>query len=156
MIALHEGDSDIVVQSGITWQGVNEYLDEANLKHPLFFPLDPGPSVSGVSGERRCPYSPGAGDLGPLMTGYRRRLGLNGWFWYSERFLVSASWFGTPADRHGRRTQCAMAQVSHLNRVRRRCTHQPMTETLNATARAEWILNLVSMYSSFEDGVALT
>lgn len=45
VIAFHEADSDIVVQAGITWQGVNEYLDEADLKHPLFFPLDPGPSV---------------------------------------------------------------------------------------------------------------
>lgn len=42
VIALHEDDLDIVVQPGMTYSQLNEYLKP----HGLYFPLDPGPGAS--------------------------------------------------------------------------------------------------------------
>ncbi|KAJ6300345.1 hypothetical protein OIU76_021196 [Salix suchowensis] len=40
--ALHVEDMDVVVESGIGWMELNEYLEP----HGLFFPLDPGPGAT--------------------------------------------------------------------------------------------------------------
>ncbi|PVF98185.1 hypothetical protein CPB86DRAFT_806917 [Serendipita vermifera] len=44
ILEIHEGDSDIVVQSGVKWEDLNAALAEKNI--PLFFPLDPGPGAT--------------------------------------------------------------------------------------------------------------
>lgn len=40
--ALHVEDMDVVVEPGIGWMELNEYLEP----HGLFFPLDPGPGAT--------------------------------------------------------------------------------------------------------------
>lgn len=42
--ALHVEDMDVVVEPGIGWMELNEYLKP----YGLFFPLDPGRIVSGI------------------------------------------------------------------------------------------------------------
>jgi len=42
VIKLYEDDMDVVVQPGIGWQELNEYL----APHGFFFPMDPGPGAS--------------------------------------------------------------------------------------------------------------
>lgn len=39
IIAFHQEDMDIVVQPGVQWEDLNEFIKE----HGLFFPMDPGP-----------------------------------------------------------------------------------------------------------------
>ncbi|KAF9518892.1 hypothetical protein BS47DRAFT_1337778 [Hydnum rufescens UP504] len=44
IIEVHEDDSDLVCQAGVTWDAINAHLQDRNI--PLFFPLDPGPSAA--------------------------------------------------------------------------------------------------------------
>ncbi|KAG1050883.1 hypothetical protein G6F43_006874 [Rhizopus delemar] len=41
IIAFHQEDMDIVVQPGVQWEDLNEFIKE----HGLFFPMDPGPGA---------------------------------------------------------------------------------------------------------------
>ncbi|RUS34686.1 hypothetical protein BC938DRAFT_479178 [Jimgerdemannia flammicorona] len=41
IVALHGEDMDVVVQPGVQWEDLNQYLKP----HGLFFPLDPGPGA---------------------------------------------------------------------------------------------------------------
>ncbi|KAG8890571.1 hypothetical protein FRB98_007125 [Tulasnella sp. 332] len=44
ILEIHEEDSDVVVQSGLSWEELNATLKEKEI--PLFFPLDPGPGAT--------------------------------------------------------------------------------------------------------------
>lgn len=54
IIEFHEEDLDIVVQPSVSWMALNEELSRR--QSGLFFPVDPGPSVS-VPYLRPSPHS---------------------------------------------------------------------------------------------------
>ncbi|KAL7423822.1 D-lactate ferricytochrome c oxidoreductase [Cryptotrichosporon argae] len=67
IVALHEADSDAVVQAGVQWEALNEELKDRGLD--LFFPLDPGPSAciggmmaTGCSGTNAVRYGTAKGE----------------------------------------------------------------------------------------------
>ncbi|KAG8781374.1 hypothetical protein FRC16_002867 [Serendipita sp. 398] len=67
VIQINEDDGDMVVQSGIRWEDVNQTLEERGI--PLFFPLDPGPGATiggmigtGCSGTNAVRYGTAKGE----------------------------------------------------------------------------------------------
>ncbi|KAH9978354.1 FAD-linked oxidase-like protein [Russula compacta] len=67
ILEIHEGDSDMVVQSGVDWMEMNNTLQEKGI--PLFFPIDPGPSATiggmlstGCSGTNAVRYGTAKGE----------------------------------------------------------------------------------------------
>ncbi|PCH38377.1 D-lactate dehydrogenase cytochrome oxidoreductase [Wolfiporia cocos MD-104 SS10] len=44
ILEIHENDGDLICQSGVQWETINQTLKEKGI--PLFFPLDPGPGAT--------------------------------------------------------------------------------------------------------------
>ncbi|PVF98174.1 hypothetical protein CPB86DRAFT_705625 [Serendipita vermifera] len=67
VIQINESDGDMIVQSGIRWEDVNQTLADRGI--PLFFPLDPGPGATiggmiatGCSGTNAVKYGTAKGE----------------------------------------------------------------------------------------------
>ncbi|CCM02858.1 uncharacterized protein FIBRA_04970 [Fibroporia radiculosa] len=67
IIEIHEDDGDLVCQSGVQWETINQTLKDKGI--PLFFPLDPGPGATiggmigtGCSGTNAVRYGTAKGE----------------------------------------------------------------------------------------------
>ncbi|KAF8841526.1 hypothetical protein BDN67DRAFT_901391 [Paxillus ammoniavirescens] len=67
ILAINESDADVVCQAGVTWNNLNETLQEKGI--PLFFPLDPGRDATiggmistGCSGTNAVKYGTARGE----------------------------------------------------------------------------------------------
>ena len=55
VLAVHQADLDVIVQPGVTREGLNQHLRDSD----LFFPIDPGANTS-IGGNARIRHQCGA------------------------------------------------------------------------------------------------